>query len=67
MASLRAGSPFGALWRWQSTRAHGVYLWHLTGTGGMVALMLAAGLPVRWVATPDAPAVDLVAMPEPPR
>ena len=41
--------------------------WKHTGTGGMVALMLAAGLPVRWIASPDAPAVDLVAMPEPPR
>lgn len=39
--------------------------WPRTGTGDMVAKMLRAGLPVRWVAAPDAPAVDLVKMPEP--
>jgi len=38
-----------------------------TGTGDMVAKMLRAGLPVRWIATADAFAVDLVAMPPPPR
>ncbi len=69
---LRDGQPthglaFGPLWRWQSTRTPGRYTWRHTGTGGMVSLMLAAGLPVRWIASPDAPAVDLVAMPEPPR
>lgn len=36
-----------------------------TGTGGMVAKMLHAGLPVRWIAAPGAEAIDLVTMPEP--
>ncbi len=34
-----------------------------TGTGDMVHRMLLAGLPVRWIAAPDALAVDLDAMP----
>jgi len=36
-----------------------------TGTGGMVALMLAERLPVRWVAAPGKDYVDLVEMPQP--
>ncbi len=36
-----------------------------TGTGGMVALMLAAGLPVRWIAAPLVGAADLTEMPAP--
>lgn len=40
-------------------------MWMATGTGDMVRRMLDAGLPVRWVAAHDAPAVDLVEMPEP--
>lgn len=40
-------------------------MWKATGTGDMVRRMLDGGLPVRWVAAPDAPAVDLVKMPEP--
>ncbi len=39
--------------------------WRHTGTGGMCAIMLAAGLPVRWIAAPGAAAVDLVTMPTP--
>jgi hypothetical protein len=61
------GLAFGALWK--SARASSKRSRHqfkYTGTGDMVAKMLRAGLPVRWVATPDAPAVDLVTMPEPP-
>ena len=38
-----------------------------TGTGDMVSKMLAAGIPVRWVASPGACALDLTTMPEPPR
>lgn len=38
--------------------------WKATGTGDMVRRMLDAGLPVRWVAAADAPAVDLTEMPE---
>ncbi len=73
---LRDGKPniglaFGALWKPSPykviERVTGSKAWGYTGTGGMVAKMLRAGLPVRWVAAPDAPAVDLVAMPEPPR
>ncbi len=71
------GLAFGALWRLRDARpgyeqnmqrGHGITIaerWRHTGTGGMCALMLAAGLPVRWVAAPGAAAVDLVTMPTP--
>jgi len=55
------GLAFGPLYRADGKR---------TGTGDMVQRMLpkdpARRLPVRWVAAPDAPAVDLTEMPEPP-
>jgi len=71
---LRDGRPdrglaFGALWKRHTTIVDGMGAipgWKTTGTGGMVSLMLRAGLPVRWVAAPDAPAVDLTKMPGPP-
>lgn len=60
-----AGLSFGALWRWvPPTSAVLADPYKHTGTGGMVSLLLRAGLPVRWVATPDAVAVDLREMPE---
>lgn len=62
------GLAFGALWKigtgYAAMRSG---YWKHTGTGGMVSLMLDARLPVRWIAAPDAPAVDLVKMPEAPR
>lgn len=73
---LREGKPdmglaFGALWRPDPRRTvhdkrHGLYpdRFKVTGTGDMVSRMLRAGLPVRWVATHDAVAFDLVEMPE---
>ncbi len=68
---LRDGKPdrglaFGALWKPETAprRGHGG-VWRHTGTGGMVSLMLAAGLPVRWIAAPGAAAVGLVTMPTP--
>ncbi len=62
---LRLGRPerglaFGALWK---RAGQG---WKHTGTGGMCALMLAARVPVRWVAGAEAEAVELVEMPGPP-
>lgn len=70
---LRGGKPdrglaFGALWRRRNDSSRRVpgYGWRTTGTGGTVSLMLAAGLPVRWVPAPGAPAQDLTAMPSPP-
>ncbi len=75
---LRDGKPdrglaFGALWKPETAprRGHGGVIrdervgWRHTGTGGMCALMLTAGLPVRWIAAPGAAAVDLVTMPTP--
>lgn len=64
---LREGKPdrglaFGALWK--AAFDDSPVRWRKTGTGGMVSLMLSAGLPVRWVATPDAAAMDLREMPE---
>lgn len=73
---LREGKPdrglaFGALWvrgprPYDLRTAHipDPHLWKRSGTGGMVSIMLHAGLPVRWVAAHDAVAVDLVEMPE---
>lgn len=73
---LREGKPdrglaFGALWKREgaSDRPHGRLgpwepRWKPSGTGHMVSILLRAGLPVRWVATPDAVAVDLREMPE---
>ena len=52
------GLAFGPLW-WRDWR------WRPTGTGDMVSKMLRAKVPVRWVAGPGAPAVDLVEMPRP--
>lgn len=71
------GLAFGALWKrdgrmndpeaqaplWKGARSGG---WKTTGAGGMVSLMLAAGLPVRWIASPNADAIDLDGMPGPP-
>lgn len=59
------GLAFGALWRHVVGRAG--QGWKRTGTGDMVKRMLDARLPVRWVTSPGAAAVDLTAMPEPPR
>lgn len=71
---LRDGKPthglaFGPLWRAKEVYTsphHPEQAWKRTGTGDMVSRMLAARLPVRWVASPDAPAVDLTEMPPPP-
>jgi len=61
------GLAFGALYRETNIRGGGPRGtgWPRTGTGDMVRRMLAAGLPVRWVAAPDATAVDLTEMPVP--
>lgn len=64
---LREGKPdrglaFGALWK--AAFDESPVRWRKTGTGDMTFRMLSAGLPVRWVATPDAVAVDLREMPE---
>lgn len=66
---LREGKPdrglaFGALWKPAPRVLVRGVPFKLTGTGGMVALMLRVRLPVRWVASPDAVAVDLREMPE---
>jgi len=37
--------------------------WPTTGTGDMVKRLLRARLPVRWIADPDADAIDLTEMP----
>ncbi len=65
---LRDGKPdrglaFGALWK-RETAARNWGNWKPSGTGGMVALMLAANLPVRWIAAPGTTAIDLTQMPE---
>jgi hypothetical protein len=62
------GIAFGALWKVEPPRTlrDGGH-WKRTGTGGMVAMMLRAGLLVRWIAAPGADPVDLVEMPGPPR
>lgn len=60
------GLAFGALWkRARVANKRSGQGWKTTGTGDMVRKMIAARLPVRWVASPDAQAVDLVAMPVP--
>lgn len=70
------GLAFGLLWRETDARGfagHALFValigpgktWKATGTGDMVRRMLRAGLPVRWVASPEAVAVDLTEMPEP--
>ncbi len=56
------GLAFGALWRWDARKSK----WKRTGTGDMVARMLKVKLPVRWVATADAPAANLVTFPHAP-
>ena len=60
-----SGLAFGALWRLKDgrTRRGLASSWKPTGTGGMVGILLAAGLPVRWVAAPWREAVDLLEMP----
>lgn len=68
------GLAFGDLWR--STvaprRGNGGVIrdeqtgWKHTGTGDMVAKLLRARVPVRWVRAPGATAVDLAEMPGPP-
>jgi hypothetical protein len=71
---LRDGKPdrglaFGALWRLatREDRSFGVVAawWKHTGTGDMVWRLLRARVPVRWIESPGAIAVDLVAMPIP--
>lgn len=65
------GLAFGALWKRNEGPVDnfaadpGKWSHRKTGTGDMVFKMLRAGLPVRWMATPGTPAVDLTAMPEP--
>jgi hypothetical protein len=63
------GLAFGAQWRLDAREDSSLGVvgarWKLTGTGDMVQRMLRAGLPVRWVATPDAAAVELTEMPAP--
>lgn len=69
------GLAFGPLWKPYNGKPDPLFesligepiQWKTSGTGDMVSRMLLARLPVRWVANPGAPAVDLVAMPEPPR
>ncbi len=67
------GLALGSLWRPNPHGGRRSYagtttpLWKHTGTGGMVAIMLTASVPVRWVAAPGVAAVDLVEMPPPPR
>lgn len=76
---LREGKPdrglaFGALWRRHTGPFDPLFKavtgareeWRATGTGDMVRRMLDARLPVRWVATVDALALDLAEMPGPP-
>jgi hypothetical protein len=64
------GLAFGPIWEldFKEDRALGVVggRYKRTGTGDMVKKMLAAGIPVRWIVKPDAPAVDLTEMPGPP-
>lgn len=66
---LRDGKPdrglaFGALWKINDSPRGKP--WKLTGTGGMVSLMLAAGVPVRWLPAPRWNVHDLVTMPQSP-
>lgn len=49
--------------QWKGARSGG---WRPTGTGHMVSLLLGANVPTRWVSAPDAPAIELVTMPQPP-
>lgn len=58
------GLAFGALWR--LVPAFPCPVWRRTGTGDMVAKMLRAGLPVRWVESPGVLAQDLTKFPEHP-
>lgn len=67
---LRVGRParglaFGALWKPPVRVLVRGTPFKKTGTGDMVSLMLAARLPVRWIAAPGAPGVDLTEMPKP--
>lgn len=57
------GLAFGVLWKPGRRVVVRGKPFVRTGTGDMVHRMLAAGLPVRWVASPDAEAVDLTEMP----
>lgn len=69
------GLAFGALWERvappRQEKQYGLFdvaavmRFERTGTGGMVKIMLDAGVPVRWVAAPGARYVDLVEMPRP--
>lgn len=59
------GLAFGPLWKRETPLGLSGIPYKRTGTGDMVSKMLRAGLPVRWMATPDTPAVDLATMPEP--
>lgn len=58
------GLAFGPLWMHRAGSP--LTSWSRTGTGDMVSKMLAAKLPVRWVASPGAAAIDLTEMPPPP-
>lgn len=74
-AKPERGLAFGPAWKRYKGPDKKLYksligdpvVWINTGTGDMVRRMLDARLPVRWIETPEAPAVDLVTMPEPPR
>lgn len=59
------GLAFGPLWVYRFKQGRND--WFRSGTGDMTLRMLSAGLPVRWVSTSLADAIDLTAMPEPPR
>jgi hypothetical protein len=61
------GLAFGAIWKRDPRRTSGAFKgWSLRGTGDCVQRLLRARLPVRWVASPEADAVDLRQLPPPP-
>lgn len=66
------GMAFGPLFTWREfsgdrkkKHGDGAGFWKQSGTGDMVQRMLRAGLSVCWIASPNAPPVDLIKMPEP--
>lgn len=53
------GLAFGALYKHDKT-----WGWKRSGSGDMTKRMIEASIPVRWISTSKAKAVDLVTMPE---